>query len=119
MLVRSPLLYARVVSFPRCTSIALLYRKATLTRSFSSSRVTMATLQNTAFLEAIAKHEPSSTAIVHSLSGRSFTYGSLLQDVAARKQEIAKDAGKDEKSMEGERVAFLIENSYDYVGAPP
>lgn len=77
------------------------------------------TLQKTAFLEAISKHDASATAVVHSLSGRSFTYGSLLQDVAARKTQIEKDGGEGENGIKGERVAFLIENSYDYVGTRP
>lgn len=77
----------------------------------------MASLPRTALFEAISKHDPQSTAVIHSLSGRTFTYGSLLKDVAAAKQRLAQNAGKDEKDMRGERIAFLVENSYDYVGA--
>ena len=77
----------------------------------------MAALQRSALFEAIQQHNPDSTAVVHSLSGRSFTYGSLLQDVAAAKEKLLIHTGKDESSIVGERVAFLIENGYDYVGA--
>jgi acyl-CoA synthetase (AMP-forming)/AMP-acid ligase II len=77
----------------------------------------MAALQRSALFEAMIDHKPDSTAIIHSLSGRSFTYGSLLHDVAAAKERLLKQTGKDETSIAGERVAFLIENSYDYVGA--
>ncbi|KAI7689391.1 acetyl-CoA synthetase-like protein [Hortaea werneckii] len=75
----------------------------------------MATLQRSAFLEAIQKHDPQSTAVVHSLSGRSFTYGSLLRDVSAAKDRLLSATGKNESSIVGERIAFLVENGYDYV----
>lgn len=77
----------------------------------------MATLPRTPLFEAISQHDPQSTAVVHSVSGRTFTYASLLQDVALAKQRLAQDAGRSEKGISGERIAFLIENSYDYVGA--
>ncbi len=79
----------------------------------------MLPLQRSPFLEAIQKHDPHSTAIVHSLSGRSFTYGSILQDVAAAKERLLQTTGKDENGIVGERIAFLVENGYDYVGALP
>ncbi|KAK0252650.1 hypothetical protein B0A54_13808 [Friedmanniomyces endolithicus] len=75
----------------------------------------MLPLQRSPFLEAIQKHDPHSTAIVHSLSGRSFTYGSILQDVAAAKERLLQTTGKDENGIVGERIAFLVENGYDYV----
>jgi len=75
----------------------------------------MTTLPKTPFFEAIEKHDPQSSAVIHSLSGRTFTYGSLLKDVAAAKDRLAKHAGKDAKDMRGERIAFLVENGYDYV----
>ena len=77
----------------------------------------MAALQRSALFEAMIEHKPDNTAIIHSLSGRSFTYGSLLHDVASAKERLLKQTGKDETSIAGERIAFLIENSYDYVGA--
>lgn len=88
-------------------------------RAFTSShRLTMAALQRSALLEAIQAHDPDSTAVVHSLSGRSFTYGSLLQDVATAKETLLQETGRDDHSIVGERIALLVENSYDYVGAP-
>ena len=65
--------------------------------------------------EAIASHEPQSPAVVHSTSGRRFTYGGLLKDVANAKDKLCQAAGG--QSMDGQRVAFLVENGYDYVGA--
>jgi hypothetical protein len=67
--------------------------------------------------EAIAAHDPKSTAVVHSASGRRFTYGELLGDIAEAKDRLLQEAGGN--SIDGHRVAFLVENSYDYVGALP
>lgn len=77
----------------------------------------MAPLQRSALFEAMMDHNQDSTAIVHSLSGRAFTYGSLLHDVAIAKDELLKGTGMDGASIAGQRLAFLVENSYDYVGA--
>jgi malonyl-CoA/methylmalonyl-CoA synthetase len=63
---------------------------------------------------AILKHDPKSIAIIHSESGRKFTYGSLLHDVAAAKDRLLQTANG--KPLDGERIAFLAENGYDYVG---
>ena len=77
----------------------------------------MASLQRSALFEALQQHDRDSTAVVHSLSGRSFTYGSLLNDVAEAKEGLLSTTGRDDASIVGERIAFLVENSYDYVGA--
>ena len=69
---------------------------------------------------AIASHDPKSTAIVHSKSHRSFTYGELLKDVEEAKIKLyhqLKDSIGENENVGGQRVAFLVENSYDYVGA--
>ncbi|CAK3895868.1 acyl- synthetase family member 3, mitochondrial-like [Lecanosticta acicola] len=75
----------------------------------------MPALQRSAFTEAIQKHDPKSTAVVHSRSGRTFKYGGLLQDIAAARDTLLESTGKSEESIRGERIAFLVENSYDYV----
>lgn len=72
------------------------------------------TLPKLPIFEAISKHDPDSTAVVHCLSGRSFRYGELLPDVARARDRIYEAAGKTD--VRGERIAFLVENSYDYVG---
>ena len=72
------------------------------------------TLPKSPIFDAIAKHDPKSLAIVHSASDRSFGYGSLLHDVAAAKDNLTDLANG--KSLRGERIAFLAENGYDYVG---
>jgi len=64
--------------------------------------------------EAIARHDPESTVVVHSLSGRRFKYGELLGDVCKTRDRLHEAAGKED--IGGERIAFLVENSYDYVG---
>ncbi|KAI9831814.1 MAG: hypothetical protein M1819_004711 [Sarea resinae] len=71
------------------------------------------TLPRLPVFEAIARHDPSSTVVIHSNSGRRFTYAELLNDVAEAKEKMLHSANR--KSIEGERVAFLVENSYDYV----
>ncbi|KAM0669845.1 hypothetical protein ACQRIU_000240 [Beauveria bassiana] len=72
-----------------------------------------ATLPRLPILEAVAAHDPASTAVVHALSGRRFTYGELLGDVIRARERLREAVGG--KPLAGERVAFLIENSYDYV----
>ena len=74
----------------------------------------VSTIPTLPVFKAIANHKPTSTAVVHSPSGRRFTYGELLRDVADRKEKLQNITGK---SIEGERIAFLIENGYDYIGA--
>ncbi|KAF1973081.1 acetyl-CoA synthetase-like protein [Bimuria novae-zelandiae CBS 107.79] len=71
------------------------------------------TLPRLPIFEAIKKHDGKSTAVIHSLSGRTFTYGELVNDVAAAKDKLQKNANG--KSMAGERISFLVENGYDYV----
>ncbi|KAK4229698.1 acyl-CoA synthetase family member 3, mitochondrial [Podospora fimiseda] len=63
--------------------------------------------------EAIVRHDPNSTAVIHSRSGRRFQYGELLGDVAKVRNQLYEKAGRND--LDGERVAFLVENSYDYV----
>ena len=64
--------------------------------------------------EAISRHDPNSTAVAHCLSGRSFKYGELLPDVCRARDQIHAAVAKTD--IRGERIAFLVENSYDYVG---
>lgn len=72
------------------------------------------TLPNSSIFKTLAKHDPEQTAIIHSQSGRAFSYGSLIHDVAATKDILWDRVGQ--RSLKGERVAFLAENGYDYVG---
>ncbi|KAL8859736.1 MAG: hypothetical protein Q9178_003851 [Gyalolechia marmorata] len=71
------------------------------------------TLPRLPVFEAISKHDPESTAVIHAKSGRRFTYGQLLRDVANARDQLRQSVG--EQSTDGQRVAFLVENSYDYV----
>lgn len=73
------------------------------------------TLPKLPVFEAIASHNPESTAVVHCASGRRFTYGQLLKDVADGRDKLLQSATG--KRIDGQRIAFLVENSYDYVGA--
>lgn len=75
---------------------------------------TMAVLPRLPVFEAISSHDPHSTVVVHSASQRTFRYGELLGDVARTRDRLHEEARKSD--IGGERVAFLVENSYDYVG---
>lgn len=72
-------------------------------------------LQQTAILKAIRGQDPSSTAVVNNLSGASFTYGSLLQDIAQARLGFLK-AINGNFDIAGERIAFLVESGYSFVG---
>lgn len=72
------------------------------------------TLSKLPVLEAIARHDPQSIAIIHSKSGRRFAYGELLRDVADASSKLRLSAGR--TNLDGHRIAFLVENGYDYVG---
>lgn len=82
-------------------------------RGCSSYRMA-STLPRLPLFDAIARHDPGSAAVVHSASGRRFAYGELLGDVCRARSRLRDAAGKED--LGGERVAFLVENSYDYVG---
>lgn len=83
--------------------------------SHISRMVSTYTLPRLPIFEALAGHDPTSTVVVHSISGRKFTYGQLLRDVAEAKELLLREAPEG-KNLNGERIAFLVENSYDYVG---
>jgi malonyl-CoA/methylmalonyl-CoA synthetase len=72
------------------------------------------TLPRLPLFDAISQHDPNSTAVTHCLSGRAFKYGELLPDVARTRGRIYEATGRSD--VQGERIAFLVENSYDYVG---
>ncbi|KAL9050757.1 MAG: hypothetical protein Q9206_004960, partial [Seirophora lacunosa] len=71
------------------------------------------TLPKLPVFQAIASHDPKSTAVIHCKSGRRFTYGQLLKDVALSRDKLRQSAAG--STLDGQRVAFLLENSYDYV----
>lgn len=72
------------------------------------------TLPRLPVFEAISGHDPDSTVVVHSASQRTFRYGELLGDVCRMRNRLLEASGRDD--IHGERIAFLVENSYDYVG---
>lgn len=74
------------------------------------------TLHHSAFLEAIRKHDPSSVAVVETGSGACFSYNALLQSVARAKELLLLKSGRSDASISGERIAFMVENGFDYVG---
>lgn len=76
----------------------------------------LSTLPNTPIFRALQDHGRDSLAIVHSASSRSFTYGNLVADVLLAKEDLERKAVGAGTKLAGERIAFLAENSYDYVG---
>ncbi|OJJ96198.1 hypothetical protein ASPACDRAFT_46965 [Aspergillus aculeatus ATCC 16872] len=80
-----------------------------------ASRRSLASLPNLPLFRALQNHDQSNLAVVHSASSRSFTYGNLVADVLQAKEKLIQSGGGRHDSLSGERVAFLAENSYDYV----
>jgi hypothetical protein len=76
---------------------------------------TVPVLPNTALFRALRSHDPSSRAIVRHKSQHRFTYGNLLHDVANR-SEILAETANGRQHLVGQRVAFLADPGYDYVG---
>ncbi|KAK2838280.1 hypothetical protein FQN49_006437 [Arthroderma sp. PD_2] len=74
-------------------------------------------LPNFPFFRPLVSHDSQSTSVVHSASGRTFNYGNLIGDVilAQNKLEALGDRHSKESNIHGKPVAFLAENSYDYV----
>lgn len=87
----------------------LQLQKLNLRHSSSSSHK----LPNIPIFQAIKEHDPDSLAVIHSLSRRTFTYGNLIGDVLRAREDLRRKAGS---NLAGERIGFLAENSYDYVG---
>lgn len=73
----------------------------------------LSTLPNTHIFRALQSHDPESLAVVHSISARSFTYGNLIADTVLAKEDLEQKA---QGQLAGERIAFIAESSYDYVG---
>ncbi|PYI20123.1 AMP-binding enzyme [Aspergillus violaceofuscus CBS 115571] len=80
-----------------------------------ANRRSLASLPNLPLFRALQNHDQSNLAVVHSASSRSFTYGNLVADVLQAKEKLIQSGGGRHDSLCGERVAFLAENSYDYV----
>ncbi|KAI5802418.1 hypothetical protein FPQ18DRAFT_9137 [Pyronema domesticum] len=101
----------------RFRSLPLTFSSSLAKRSILPlSRRTMATkitLPRTPLFEAISKQPTEKTAIIHSASGKRFTYGSLLGDIASTRSKILANAGTDD--LKEQRIALLVENGYEYV----
>ena len=107
-----------VHGLPLSVPLAVQLSRKTITRVTSIRMAS--TIPDLAIFRAIAGHDPQSTAVIHSKSNRRFTYGELLRDVEDAKGKLfaqLKSASAENGSRGGQRVAFLVENGYDYVGA--
>ncbi|KKA20871.1 AMP-binding enzyme [Rasamsonia emersonii CBS 393.64] len=94
-------------------ALACNFRYSHQGKAFQCLR-TLSTLPDIPLFRALYRHEPSSTAVVHSKSRRSFTYGNLVGDVVQAKEQLASKVNG-AGDLSGQRIAFLAENSYDYV----
>ncbi|KAK9449466.1 uncharacterized protein V1518DRAFT_437783 [Limtongia smithiae] len=72
---------------------------------------TTTTLPKTPVLAAIAGHPATKTAIIHNSSRKSFTYSSLLSDIARWRTVLSKLGG----GAKDKRLAIMGENSYEFV----
>ncbi|EEP77517.1 conserved hypothetical protein [Uncinocarpus reesii 1704] len=80
------------------------------------TRREISTVPDLPLFRALTLHDPKSTSIVHSASGRAFNYGRLLGDTLRAQDKLLRLAGHNLKAgdVSGQPVAFLAENSYDY-----
>ncbi|KAL4805295.1 hypothetical protein BDV18DRAFT_17779 [Aspergillus unguis] len=79
------------------------------------ARRSLATLPNLPLFRALKEHNPASLAVTHNPSLRSFTYGNLVADVLQSQNQLYQTSETSRNGLRGERIAFLAENSYDYV----
>lgn len=107
----------RVVRTACTTPVGLLYSQNSVNNRLPVFIRMASSLPSTPIFKALSSHDPKSVAVIHSASQRTFTYGNLLHDVAAAKAQLASIGGN--KSLAGERIAFLAEHGYDYVGKIP
>ena len=73
-----------------------------------------ASLHLTPLLKALNEPDASSIAIVSQNTGVAFSYGSLLRDVARARYALLQSV--DGKSLAGQRIGFIVENGYSFVG---
>lgn len=73
-----------------------------------------ASLHRTPLLKVLNEQDVSSVAVVNHSTGTAFSYGSLLRDVARARDALLKSY--DHKSLAGERIGFIVENGYSFVG---
>ena len=106
--------------FTTTTTCTVPFARCVLSRrAMTTSTATKVTLPRTPLFEALSKQPQGKTAIIHSDSGKKFSYGSLLADIAAtRSRVLAAVGGADGRDdLKEQRVALLVENGYEYVGA--
>ena len=105
----------------RCKPYPQLHPRTPIApRPFLARSRMASTFPDLPIFRAIASHDPHKTAIIHSKSNRRFTYGELLKDVEGAKVRLyhqLKAATPENEPIGGQRVALLMENGYDYVGA--
>lgn len=86
---------------------------------FNHHHRSLSTLPNVPLFHAFQSHNPSNTAVVHTANANDYSYGNLVTDIIRsgdRLRQIFPENATGKNPIRGERVAFLVENGYDYVG---
>lgn len=83
------------------------------------SRRFVSTLPNLDLFRALKGHHAATPAVIHSGSGQTYSYGSLLGDVTRTKDLILQTRLNRPGVVRGQPIAFLADNGYDYVGTFP
>ncbi|KHJ36033.1 putative 2-succinylbenzoate- ligase [Erysiphe necator] len=94
------------------------YRRFKTAHNSNHLLLKMNSLPRIPIFDAMYSHDPNSTAIIHSRSGRRFTYGELLKDISEEKfklLQLLKKERNEENPKYGHRIAFMVENGYDYI----
>jgi hypothetical protein len=73
-----------------------------------------ANIHRTPLLKALYEQDASSIAIIDQSSGAAFSYGLLIHDITRARYGLLKSVG--DKPLAGERIGFIVENGYGYVG---
>ncbi|KAL4882381.1 hypothetical protein BJY04DRAFT_186971 [Aspergillus karnatakaensis] len=110
---RGPRLSSRVLSsLFTCKQCRVLSRPG-----FAAQARLLATLPDLPLFRALQSHDPSSIAIVQKPdNGRvESTYGNLLWDVAQAREQLGKLAPGGQDGLRGERIALVMNNSYQFV----
>ena len=81
-----------------------------LRRTMSTAPPPPLSLPHHPLFRALANHPPTSAAVTHTGTNRTYTYGNLLRDISATRQTLLPTA-----DLASKRIAVLVENSYEFV----
>ncbi|KAL2816288.1 hypothetical protein BJX63DRAFT_142753 [Aspergillus granulosus] len=76
-------------------------------------RRSLTTLPNLPLFHALNSHDPANLAVV--ATAQRFTYGNLVADVVKAQDKLLQKAGNRRDALQGERIAFFSQNTYDWI----